>query len=65
MITQIKKGDKVKLHYCAEECDYHDIVFDVISDPWDLGNGRKVVRITSPEKDFRGGFACDKLYKVG
>ena len=57
----IKKGDKVKLFDCIEANDYGDIVFSVISDPWKLWNGREVIRITSKEKDFRGGFAIDKL----
>ena len=60
----IKKGDKVKLYDCAEAQDYPNITFTVISDIWKLGHGREVVRITSPEKDFRGGFAIDKLRLV-
>ena len=61
---KLKIGDKVKLFDCAEADLYPEIIFEVISDIWELGHGRKVVRITSKEKDFRGGFAVDKLKKV-
>jgi hypothetical protein len=63
-MTKIQNGDKVKLFNCAEAELYPNIIFDVISDPWELGHGREVIRITSKEKDFRGGFAVDKLKKI-
>jgi len=61
---KLEIGDKVKLYDCAEADTYFDIVFDVVSNPWKLGHGREVVKITSPEKTFRGGFAIDKLLKI-
>jgi len=61
----IKKGDKVQIVGCAEAEKYGNIIFDVVSDPWRLGHGAEVVRITSKEKDFRGGFAvrCLKIFE--
>ena len=49
---KLKIGDKVKLFDCAEADLYPEIIFEVISDIWELGHGRKVVRITSKEKDI-------------
>jgi hypothetical protein len=63
-MTKIKKGDKVKLTNCAEANDYSNIIFECVTDSWKLGNGREVIRITSPEKDFRGGFAVNRLIKM-
>jgi hypothetical protein len=60
----IKKDDKVKIVRCAEAEMYGHIVFTVVSDPWFLGHGEEVVRITSSEKDIRGGFATRCLMKV-
>jgi hypothetical protein len=63
-MTKIKRGDKVKLINCAEADDYSDIIFECITDSWKLGNGQEVIRITSSKKDFRGGFAVNRLMKV-
>ncbi len=61
---KIKNGDRVRIVDCAEAQLYGHIVFDVISDSWKLGHGTEVVRITSKEKDIRGGFSIKCLKKV-
>lgn len=60
----IKRGDKVKIVNCAEADFYGHIIFDVISEPWALGHGAMVVKITSDEKHFSGGFSVKCLSKI-
>jgi len=55
----IKKNDRVKIVDCAEANLYGHIIFDVVSNPWQLGHGAWVTRITSDEKDITGGFAVN------
>jgi hypothetical protein len=64
MMKSIHKNDKVKIIKCAESENWGHIIFTVISEPWLLGSGTEVVRITSEEKDIVGGFATKFLKKV-
>ena len=60
---KVKKGDKVRLFDCAEVELWPDVMFDCITDPWQLGHGTWVIKIKSPEK-YYPSFECECLEKI-